>query len=609
MDDDIMPSSSDIHNNNNNDNNNNNTINTNHKYNTPKTTTRLQLEEESFYQKCQNLSSSTEGDDDSDNIWALLSGVCGNIYEWYDFAVYGFMAPEIGNTFFPDTLSPEIQLLNSFGVYLAAFFMRPLGAIVFGEMGDRTVGRKHALLISIILITVPSVLMGLLPGYEAWGAASPILLVVLRMMQGLSVGGQLAGSYVLTLEQSPPASRGFRGAVCDASATGGLFVASVVTSVVRHVLSPEQVDEWAWRIPFWFSLVLAPILYAIVRRTKESKAWTESQHPTKKVLDEVPPTADDDDDDDNSDTLMKEQEQPKKKGMAIVDIAKSPFQRRQLLGMIGVLAGFCSNYYLLFLWIPVYLSEIRGFTTEAQADLLNTIVVAVYMVLLLIQGRWSDTMPHRRDLLRIGLPGLIVATPVLMYLLEATCSDEDGNSNLWYIFIAQLLMTVCLSMVQGCIGSYEVESWMADPTVSYTGVAIGHNLAAMLFGGTLPLIATSLVVWTGNKNENDDSSSSSSWWCLAPGLYLSILACVSLYCVSNLVRHPHDIRTGVHHADNYHSLVDTTCNETKPQETTPPAGWMEQHPFVYSTQSGNSSKSQQQQQQQQQQEPYQPPVL
>ena len=130
--------------------------------------------------------------------------------------MYGLLSPEIGAAFFPQS-SKQLQLINSFGVYLAAFIMRPLGAILFGEIGDRLVGRKHALVFSILLITVPSVLMGMLPGYKTWGFISPILLVLLRMMQGLSVGGQLAGSYVLSIEQSSTKSRGFRGSVCDAS--------------------------------------------------------------------------------------------------------------------------------------------------------------------------------------------------------------------------------------------------------------------------------------------------------------------------------------------------------------------------------------------------------
>ena len=139
-----------------------------------------------------------------------------SIYDRYDFAVYGLLAPEIGASFFPSA-SKELQLINSFGVYLAAFLMRPLGAVVFGEMGDRIVGRKNALVFSIVLITVPSILMGCLPTYATWGWISPVLLVLLRMMQGLSMGGQLAGSYILSIEQSSARSRGFRGSLCDAS--------------------------------------------------------------------------------------------------------------------------------------------------------------------------------------------------------------------------------------------------------------------------------------------------------------------------------------------------------------------------------------------------------
>lgn len=170
---------------------------------------QMRDEEISFY-------SSSTNEHGDDNIWGLLSGVGGNIYEWYDFAVYGLLAPEIGQCFFPDA-SERLQLFNSFGVYLAAFLMRPMGAIFFGEIGDRIVGRKNALVFSIVLITVPSILMGMLPSYYTWGWISPVLLVLLRMLQGLSVGGQLAGSYVLSIEQSSSKSRGFRGSVCDAS--------------------------------------------------------------------------------------------------------------------------------------------------------------------------------------------------------------------------------------------------------------------------------------------------------------------------------------------------------------------------------------------------------
>lgn len=469
---------------------------------------RLMKEETiSFY-------SASENEHGDDNIWGLLSGVGGNIYEWYDFAVYGLLAPEIGSAFFPEA-SKELQLINSFGVYLAAFLMRPLGAIFFGEIGDRIVGRKNALAFSIVLITVPSVLMGLLPTYHMMGIAAPILLVLLRMLQGLSVGGQLAGSYVISIEQSSSKTRGFRGSVCDASSVGGFLLASAVTTIVRQSLSEEAVENWGWRIPFWFSLCLAPLLFFIVNNTEESKFWSErnEQKETEQLIRET-----------------QHETQP-----AVLDLLSSPFRRRQLAGMIGVLSVVASSFYMLFLWTPVYLSELRGVMSTADADLMNFVVVAVYIILLLIAGKLSDYFPHRMDLVRIGLPGIIVACPTMFGLFES-------ESYMGYL-LAQLQYAVCLSFVQGSMAAWEVELWMSDPTLSFTGVAIGHNIAATVFGGTMPLVATYLFFRSDSLVDEEDEYAF-LWPRLIPGLYISLLGCLSIYCISVVIKHPHDVRTG-----------------------------------------------------------------
>jgi len=471
----------------------------------PKSERLMKQEEMSFY-------SASENDVGDDNIWGLLSGVGGNIYEWYDFAVYGLLAPEIGGSFFPQS-SKELQLINSFGVYLAAFLMRPLGAIFFGEIGDRVMGRKNALVVSIILITVPSVAMGLLPTYEMWGIAAPILLVILRMFQGLSVGGQLAGSYVISIEQSSSRTRGFRGSVCDASSVGGFWLASAVTTVVRRVLSEETVNNWGWRVPFWFSLLIAPVLYHIVRHTEESKFWSErnEQKETEKLIRE-----------------SQEQSRP-----AIYDLFGSPFRRRQLAGMIGVMGSVTSSFYILFLWTPVYLSELRGLMSEADADLLNFVIVGSHVFFIMVFGKIGDMFPHRTDLMRIGLPGIIVGCPVMFGMFE--------SESWWGILFGQLQFTAVLAMVQGCTAAWEVELWMADPTLSFTGVAIGHNVSSTLFGGTMPLVATFLFYRSNAlAGDNDDALYAR----LIPGLYVSCLAVISLYCVSYITRHPHDVRTG-----------------------------------------------------------------
>jgi MFS transporter, MHS family, proline/betaine transporter len=426
---------------------------------------------------------------------------------------------------------------------------RPLGAIVFGEMGDRWIGRKNALVFSIVLITVPSVTMGLLPGYNTWGPVAPLLLVVLRMMQGLSVGGQLAGSYVLCIEQSSPGQRGFRGSVCDASSVGGFLLASAVTSTVRYCLTQDQVRAWGWRLPFWFSLLLAPLLVYIVGHTEESKFWEQGQqqqhlnnitttHATKETG--VPQ---------NKDTesvggLDKKGSELDTARPALLDLLDSPFRRRQLVGMIGVLSATTSSFYILFLWVPVYLSELRGFMSQADADLMNFIVVGCHIFFLLAAGKLSDMFPHRTDLMKIGLPGIIVGCPAMFGMFESQCW--------WGYLLGQLQFGVCLAMIGGSVASWNVELWMADPTLSYTGVAIGHNTAATIFGGTMPLIATALYYCSlhfaneedGDNENNEDTIRSSLLPRLIPGFYVSFLGIISLVCITFVIRHPHDVRTG-----------------------------------------------------------------
>eukprot|EP00586_Coscinodiscus_wailesii_P021989 CAMPEP_0172499052 /NCGR_PEP_ID=MMETSP1066-20121228/121375_1 /TAXON_ID=671091 /ORGANISM="Coscinodiscus wailesii, Strain CCMP2513" /LENGTH=640 /DNA_ID=CAMNT_0013272595 /DNA_START=264 /DNA_END=2186 /DNA_ORIENTATION=- len=469
----------------------------------------IRQEEETFYSAEENK----HGDD---NLWGLLSGVAGNIYEWYDFAVYGLLSTEIGHCFFPQS-SKELQLINSFGVFLAAFLMRPIGAIMFGEIGDRIFGRKNALIMSIVLITVPSVLMGLLPTYNMIGPTAPICLVILRMMQGLSVGGQLAGSYVISIEQSTSSNRGFRGSICDASSVGGFVLASAVTNLTRQCVSEEAMDAWAWRIPFWVSLLLAPILYQIVKRTEESKFWAErtEQKETEKIIREV---------------------EHKEQTPAVLDLLASPFRRRQLMGAIGVLSCKAGSFYMLFLWTPIYMAELRGIVKETEADFINLIVVSAYIVFLLIGGKLSDSFPHRSDLLKIGVTCIIFACPTMFGMFES-------ESKFGYL-LAQLQYAFVLALVHGGIASWEVELWMADPSLSFTGVAMGHNVAATIFGGTMPLVATSLYYWSESFIEEDEDDLRTLFFRMLPAAYISALGLVSLFCLSFVIRHPHDLRTG-----------------------------------------------------------------
>ena len=296
------------------------------------------------------------------------------------------------------------------------------------------------------------------------------------------------------------------------------MLASAVTSCVRMALTSEQVDAWGWRLPFLFSLLLAPMLYHVVNQTEESKFW-EERNEMKQTEEEIREAEDD--------------SRP-----AIFDLLDSPFRRRQLAGMVGILSATTSTFYILFLWTPVYLSELRGFMTQAHADSMNFIVVAIYIVFLLTCGRLSDTFPHRKDLMRIGLPGVFVACPAMFAMF---CTETT-----WGYFIGQVQLGACLAMVNGGLAAFEVEMWMADPTLSFTGVAVGHNLAATLFGGTMPLVATFLYYKSEElvADFDQDDFLHALVPSMLPGFYISVLALVSLICVSCVVKHPHDVRTG-----------------------------------------------------------------
>jgi MFS transporter, MHS family, proline/betaine transporter len=198
----------------------------------------------------------------------IAAGMIGNVLEWYDFAVYGYFAATIGRQFFPheDTVA---QLLSAFGIFAIGYLMRPVGGALIGHIGDRF-GRRAALTFSVIAMAIPTFLIGLLPGYATLGLMAPITLTLLRMVQGLSVGGEYTSSMVFLVERAPEGRRGLMGALAACGATSGILLGSAVGAGFAASMSEQALDAWGWRIPFLLGLVVGIAGYLLRRHVLET---------------------------------------------------------------------------------------------------------------------------------------------------------------------------------------------------------------------------------------------------------------------------------------------------------------------------------------------------
>ncbi len=221
---------------------------------------------------------------------ARIAGVIGNVVEWYDFALYGFLAVILGRLFFP-TEDPTASLLASYGVFAAGFVMRPLGAVVFGWLGD-TIGRGRTMLISVAMMAFPTIMLGLLPVYDSIGIAAPILLILVRMVQGLSVGGEFSSSVTYMVETAPDDQRGRAGSWANVGSMLGMLLGSAAAALVTSLFPNEVLEAWGWRLPFLFGGVLG-LAALILRRSlpqsphfKAHAAGTPAISPFRRVWSE-----------------------------------------------------------------------------------------------------------------------------------------------------------------------------------------------------------------------------------------------------------------------------------------------------------------------------------
>jgi MHS family proline/betaine transporter-like MFS transporter len=384
----------------------------------------------------------------------------GTTLEWYDFTLFVYLAPVIGTLFFPagDKLD---SLLSAFGVFAVGYLMRPVGAIFFGQLGDRR-GRKTALIVSVGLMTIPMIVIALLPTSASIGVAAPLILVLMRLVQGFSVGGEFSGTLVLMNESAKDDRRGFMAGIAQ-SATGlGMLLASGIAALLSALLTTDEMAAFGWRIPFFIGAGIGIVALLMRIGMSETPAFlavresgTREAHPARKTLRH------------HSGDLLK------------------------VFGMTGF-AGIAG--YMVATWLPSFLQTVIG-AGAAEALLATTLGAALHIVLCPLAGRVADRSGRKPVMV-----GAAVAIAVLAYPLFVLVASTE----FWRIVAGTLGLMALSSWYLGGFSATVAELFPTE--TRFSGVSIGYNLATAVFSGTTPLLATALVKWTG--------------WNLAPSIYL-----------------------------------------------------------------------------------------
>jgi MHS family proline/betaine transporter-like MFS transporter len=377
----------------------------------------------------------------------LTGSSLGNILEWFDFGLYIYLAPLLGRHFFP-AASTQTTAFEALAVFAAGFICRPLGGIFFGFLGDRF-GRVLSLRLSILMITITMILVGCLPSFATWGITATILFTLLRVCQGLSVGGEYAAIMIYLAESAPDHRRGFFTSFAAVAANLGFLLASLSVLLLNKNFSEIHIESWAWRIPFLFAgaiglllfinrlrLIETPVFQALLKRKKIS-TWP-----------------------------------------LIVAFIKAPRQLLQILGLSCMGGVF---YYVFFGYMPTFLSENIGIPLS-QALTVQSIFLIIMIFMVPFAGIIGDRF-GRRKLLIITAAGIILTALPSFYLLHI--------HSYFLLILVFAVATLLSSIEQGNTLIAVVENCPAD--VRASGVSFTYNVGMALFGGTAPLIVATLT--------------------------------------------------------------------------------------------------------------------
>ncbi|NIY47722.1 glycine betaine/L-proline transporter ProP [Cedecea colo] len=414
--------------------------------------------------------------DDSRLKKAITAASLGNAMEWFDFGVYGFVAYALGKVFFPDA-SPSVQMIAALGTFSVPFLIRPLGGLFFGMLGDKY-GRQKILSITIIIMSLSTFCIGLIPSYETIGIWAPILLLLAKMAQGFSVGGEYTGASIFVAEYSPDRKRGFMGSWLDFGSIAGFVCGAGVVVLISAIVGEANFLSWGWRLPFFLALPLGIIGLYLRHALEETPAF--QQH-----IDKL--------------------EQGDKEGLAegpkvsFKEIATKHW--RSLLTCIGIVISTNVTYYMLLTYMPSYLSHNLHYSEEHGVLIIIAIMIGMLFVQPMI-GLLSDRYGRRPFIIFGSIALLLFAIPAFTLI----------NSNvLGLIFAGLLILAVILNSFTGVMAS--TLPAMFPTHIRYSALASAFNISVLVAG-----LTPTLAAWLVESTEN----------LMMPAYYLMVIAVIGL---------------------------------------------------------------------------------
>lgn len=410
---------------------------------------------------------------------AVVATAMGNAMEWFDFGIYSYLVVIISQVFYSG-IDESYQLIFGFGTFAVAFLVRPIGGVVFGRLGDK-LGRKKILALTLIMMAIATLSIGFIPSYESIGIWAPILLLLARLVQGFSTGGEYSGAMTFIAESAPDKRRGLMASGLEVGTLVGYIAGSGVVTLLTYMLGDQTMLDWGWRIPFFIAGPIGIIGLYLRNHLEESPAFAKMEE--------------------------QKEEAEAEAASASVSLKNMLIYHRKPL-IIAIILVFFYNVidYTVLTYMPSHLSDVLGYG-NTKGLLLILIVMFIMIPIVLIMGHFGDRIGNKRIIIGSLIGVVVLSVPAFMLI-------ETGSNLL--VFFGLLIIAVLLSALQGTMPSQLPSLFFTE--VRYSGLSITYNVSASLFGGTAPL----LIAWLINVTAST----------FAPAFYLVFAAIIGIIVVS-----------------------------------------------------------------------------